>query len=112
VGLLICKFVDRSRRSIAEKNSQPTFQGHPAAMGSLGGFHQKSAFTQPFNLIETGSSNPAECNIVQNSQIAHVQIPLEPRSLQTACKFDHNGQSAEEEGKKDEFNLHDAPPGA
>jgi hypothetical protein len=75
-------------------------------------FHQKSAFAQPFNVIETGSGNPAECNIFQNPQIAYVQIPLHPGSLQTACKFDHNGQSAEEEGKKDELNLHDAPPGA
>jgi hypothetical protein len=41
-----------------------------------------------------------------------LQIPFHPGSLQTACKFDHNGQSAEEEGKKDELNLHDAPPGA
>jgi hypothetical protein len=97
-------FVDPSRRSISEKDSDPTRQGHTAR--PPGGLHQKSTLAQPHSLIKRGAGNPAECDIAQTSQIALAQIPLHPGSLQLACKFDHKGQSAEEQGNKHEFNLH------
>src|SRR5262249_51117974 len=59
----------RPRKSISEKDSDPTLQGHPAAWRT-GGLHEKSAFAQPFNLIETGADSPAECDITQTSQMA------------------------------------------
>src|SRR5262249_52974497 len=61
----------RPRKSISEKDSDPTLQGHPAARRT-GGLHEKSAFAQPFNLIEPGADSPAECDITQTSQIANV----------------------------------------
>jgi hypothetical protein len=53
-----------------------------------------------------GAGNPAKCDITQGSQIAHAQIPLDPGALLLACEFGQNGQSAEEQGKKHDFNLH------
>jgi hypothetical protein len=66
---------------MSEKDSDPTLQGHPAAKPT-GGLHQKSALAQPFNRTEMGADSPAECDITQNSQIAHVQIPLHPGARQ------------------------------
>ena len=74
---LVLLFVDRSRRSISETDSDPTLQGHPAA-GPPGGPHQKSALAQPLNRTEREADSRAECDITQNSQIAHVEITLHP----------------------------------
>ena len=45
----------------------------------MDGLHQKSAFTQPVNYSGSRACSPAECDITQNSQITHVQIPLQER---------------------------------
>jgi hypothetical protein len=66
-----------SSNSVADKDGDPTFQAHPTAE-AIGGPHQKSALTQPVNRIGRGAGSPAECNIAQNSQIAHVEITLHP----------------------------------
>jgi uncharacterized protein YwlG (UPF0340 family) len=66
-----------ARRSISEKDSDPTHQSHPASRP--GGRRQKSTFAQPLNLIEIGAVKaPAGCDIAQSSQIAHAQISLQP----------------------------------
>jgi hypothetical protein len=69
------------RKSVSEKSSDPTLQGHPTA-APIGGLHQKSAFAQPFNRTGMGARSPAECDITQNSQIAHVEITLHPATRQ------------------------------
>jgi hypothetical protein len=89
---------------MSEKDSDPTLQGHSA--GPPGGLDQKSAFAQPINRTERGASNPAECDITQSSQIAHVQIPLDPGALSLACEFDHNGQCADSGAKKYKLDVH------
>ena len=69
------------RKRMSEKGSDPTPQGHPTA-APMGGLHQKSAFTQPVNYSGSRACSPAECDITQNSQITHVQIPLHPGAHQ------------------------------
>ena len=43
------------RKSVSEKSSDPTLQGHPTA-APIGGLHQKSAFAQPFNRTGMGGA--------------------------------------------------------
>ena len=69
-----------SRRSMTEKNSDPTAQGHPVAASI--GLHKKSAITKPLSVNGSGVVNPAECEMTQNPQIAPVQITLYPRAPQ------------------------------
>jgi hypothetical protein len=61
---------------MSEKNSDPTFQAHVVAASV--GPDKKSAITQPLNLSGSGALNAAECNIIQRTQIALMQIPLHP----------------------------------
>jgi len=65
---------------MSEKDSDPTIQGYPPAPSR--GLRQKSAFAQPINYSGRGTVIPEECKITQNSQIAHVQIPLHPGARQ------------------------------
>ena len=91
-------------RSISENDSDPTRQGHPGIPPNV--HPQKSTLAQPLNLIKSGAITPVECDIAQSSQIAHAEIPLHPGSLQRACEFDRKGQCAEEQAKKQKFNVH------
>ena len=77
------------RRSAPEKDNDPTLQGHPGA-ASLG-FRQKSAFAQPINYNRRGAAIPEECKISQKTQIAPLQIALQPGALPLGCEFGHNG---------------------
>jgi hypothetical protein len=61
---------------MSEKDSDPTLQGHPGAPSHS--FRQKSAFAQPSNNSGRGAAIPEECKISQNSQIAPLQIALNP----------------------------------
>jgi hypothetical protein len=71
------------------------------------GLHQKSAFAQPTNSTKRGAGNPAECDITQSAQIAHVQIPLDPDTLLPTCEEDgRNGQRAKGEAKKQKLDVH------
>jgi hypothetical protein len=72
-----CSFGLRAKVT-SEKDSDPTLQGHPRAP-SLG-LCQKSAFAQPINYRGRGTAIPEECEILQKTQIAPLQIALHPRA--------------------------------
>jgi hypothetical protein len=75
-----------SRKSVSEKGSDPILQGHPTAK-PISGLHQKSALAQPVNRIGRGAGSPAECDITQNSQIAHVEIHAPPTMWPKATRL-------------------------
>jgi hypothetical protein len=65
-----------THKSTSEKDSDPTLQGHAGA--HAGGLRQKSAFAQPINDNGRGVAIPKECEIPQKTQIARLQIALQP----------------------------------